>query len=567
MDRSWANVNDQAVALQADPCEESGPAFAARIIWHQNEMASLRMRRVNCVRKRRHSHSVAYDPLRDYGIIQSMAKLAYLLPMGSRDTHDSYSGSWSWCVTGSKPEAPHEAGSLDEAIARINGAGVSIEGWVVADGCLDGRDLRAALQRAGRFVHPIIGVDQGLHVLGSRARYSSALDMREKYVRAASEIRDLQQRGVAGLRQSWDLEMNILPECWAMMEGGMRVDVIRLDRAMERFLAGAANEKEESRFYALKDLHYHMDNEGFVRPSVMSTGTITGRITTRRPNLQGASHDTIRPCLMPLADDCVFVSADYPQIEAWIAAKLSGDEAMLELLARGDLHRAVAAKAFHKAEDNISEEERGCVKQMVYGSFYGIGVKESATRLGVTVDQAEDLKKRIFAQCPKLARWLKEESEKAREDQSEFVELASGRLRTLTRGKEHYWDRMTARINGRIQGACADMLKASLLAIGPEVRALGGRVVLPVHDEIFCEAPRGREGEVRAHLLEAMRRAAEQQMGISIHAKACIGENFALETPEQVARGRAPRRAEIEKGEAGRIEQDLRKNRRQPPGR
>jgi hypothetical protein len=478
-----------------------------------------------------------------------MAKLAYLIPMGERDTHDSYQGAWSWCVTGSKPGESSEAGSLEEAIDRVYDSGVVIDGWVVGDGCLDGRDLQAALKRRGRHILPIIGVEQGMHVIGKTAKFSSAFDLREKYLKAAADIAGFQKQGFSRLRQAWDVEMRILPECWAMMEGGMRVDGDRLDRVMEQFLKGCANKKEESRFHAVKDLYYHMDDEGYVRPSVLSTGAVTGRMTTRRPNLQGASHDTIRPCLIPLAGDRVFVSADYPQIEAWIAAKLSGDEEMLTLLSKGDLHRLVAARAFKKESAEVSEEERDSVKQLVYGAFYGVGVRELATRLGVTLEQADELKKKVFAQCPRLDRWLKEERERANEDKSEWIELGSGRIRALKRGKENYWERITARVNGRIQGACADILKAALIDAGPGIRELGGRVVLPVHDEIFCEAPRGREVEVQAHLLEAMRKASEQQIGIPVRAKAKVGENFALETAEQMARGRVSSPTVIEKGE------------------
>jgi hypothetical protein len=108
---------------------------------------------------------------------------------------------------------------------------------------------------------------------------------------------------------------------------------------------------------------------------------------------------------------------------------------------------------------------------------------------------------------------------------------------------------MTARINGRIQGACADILKSALVVVGPKIREMGGRVVLPVHDEIFCEAPRTKVKEVQECLLKAMSAAAEKQIGVAVKAKASIGENFALESAEQVSRGRVANPVLMGKGE------------------
>lgn len=478
-----------------------------------------------------------------------MAKIAYLMPKGERDSHDQHHGTWTWCMTDEKQGLEHPVATLDEAIQQVEATGEQIQGWIVAEGCLDGRDLRNAFNRRGMQVPYIHGALQGLHVVGMQAQYTTAYEMREQYLKAAAVVSRSQERGEGKLRKAWDLEMKTIRECWAMMDSGMRVDVERLDRMMEQFLNGCANKKEEARFYAVKDLYDHMNDEGVVHPTVLSVGTVTGRITTRKPNIQGASHDTIRPCLMPISSDSVFISADYPQIEAWIAAKLAGDDVMLDLLNQGDLHRAVASKVFKKAENSVSQQERDTVKQVVYGVFYGIGAKESAARLGVSVDEAESLKKRILAQCPNFAKWVRDERELAIQDQDEYVELASGRRRWLKPGKENYWDRMTARINGRIQGACADILKSALVVVGPKIREMGGRVVLPVHDEIFCEAPRTKVKEVQECLLKAMSAAAEKQIGVAVKAKASIGENFALESTEQVAQGRVANPVLMRKGE------------------
>ncbi|HSR43224.1 MAG TPA: DNA polymerase I, partial [Longimicrobiales bacterium] len=90
---------------------------------------------------------------------------------------------------------------------------------------------------------------------------------------------------------------------------------------------------------------------GRIHTSFNQTVAATGRLSSSDPNLQNIPIRTelgreIRKGFVP-ADGCVFLGADYSQIELRVLAHFSGDEAFVEAFRKGiDVHRQTASVIF-----------------------------------------------------------------------------------------------------------------------------------------------------------------------------------------------------------------------------
>ena len=86
-------------------------------------------------------------------------------------------------------------------------------------------------------------------------------------------------------------------------------------------------------------------------------GTVTGRLSSIKPNLQNIPRDTtaadIKKMFVPPPGQ-LLVEVDYGQAELRIAAELSGDEAMIDIFKRNyNIHVATACKMFKANYEDV----------------------------------------------------------------------------------------------------------------------------------------------------------------------------------------------------------------------
>lgn len=105
-------------------------------------------------------------------------------------------------------------------------------------------------------------------------------------------------------------------------------------------------------------------------PSFNITGTITGRLSCSKPNLQNIKKKSVdqfspRSLFVPEKNETL-VSIDYQQQEIRMLAVLSQDPNLLELVNLGiDMHSAVGCKMWDKPE--LTKEERDVFKNLHFG--------------------------------------------------------------------------------------------------------------------------------------------------------------------------------------------------------
>lgn len=252
---------------------------------------------------------------------------------------------------------------------------------------------------------------------------------------------------------------------------------------------------------------------GKVHTNYNQTVTATGRISSSAPNLQNIpvrddEGREIRRAFIADPGD-LFLSADYSQIELRLMADFSGDPIMTEAFREGlDIHSITAAKIYHKAEDEVTGNERRSAKTANFGILYGISPFGLSTRLGIPRSEAKEIIDNYYSTFPTVHKYQSDAVEYAREHG--YVETRMGRRRMLPdiNSKNPTVRGFAERnaMNAPLQGTAADVIKLAMIRIFREMKERGmkSRMIMQIHDELnFNVVPEE---------LPAMQELVERQM-------------------------------------------------------
>jgi len=272
---------------------------------------------------------------------------------------------------------------------------------------------------------------------------------------------------------------------------------------------------------------------GHIHTSFNQTVAATGRLSSSDPNLQnipvrGEDGKEIRRAFIP-DDGCLFLSADYSQIELRVMAHLSGDEHMIAAFREGrDIHAATAAKVYKESIENVSRDQRTKAKRANFGIIYGISVFGLSERLNISRDEAKQLIDGYFATFPRVHEYMEETKQQAR--QQGYAETLFHRRRYLP---DINSGNATVRglaernaINAPIQGTAADIIKVAMIRIFERFRREGirSKMILQVHDELnFSVLPEEKE-LVERIVVEEMQNACS--LHVPLIADAGWGSNW-----------------------------------------
>ena len=241
-----------------------------------------------------------------------------------------------------------------------------------------------------------------------------------------------------------------------------------------------------------------VDDQGRIHTDFVQTGTATGRLSCRDPNLQNIpvrneAGRRIRSAFTA-PEGKVLISADYSQIELVVLAHLSGDKNMSQSFIDGtDVHKATAALIYGVAPDAVTPEMRRTAKTINFGVIYGMSAFRLARDLGISRTQASQFIENYFAQYSSVDSFIKETIKKAEENG--WVETLFGRRRPImninSRNKLEKAAAERIAVNTPVQGSAADIVKTAMLAVSDALTASASpaRLLLQVHDELIFECP------------------------------------------------------------------------------
>jgi DNA polymerase-1 len=239
---------------------------------------------------------------------------------------------------------------------------------------------------------------------------------------------------------------------------------------------------------------------GRVHTNFHQTGTATGRLSSKDPNLQNipikeAEGRRIRDAFIP-SKGKIFLSADYSQIELVILAHLSGDPGLREAFIKGtDVHSMTASLIFGVDADDVMPYQRRIAKTINFGVMYGMSAFRLARELGIARHEASRFIESYFNRYSKIQEFINKTVAGA--EASGGVKTIFGRERPIpainSRNKTEKMGAERVAVNTPIQGSAADIVKLAMLRIETRIREkkLASRLILQVHDELIFEVPAG----------------------------------------------------------------------------
>jgi DNA polymerase-1 len=272
---------------------------------------------------------------------------------------------------------------------------------------------------------------------------------------------------------------------------------------------------------------------GRIHTSFNQTGAATGRLSSSDPNLQNIPvrfprGEAIRAGFVP-GEGCLFLAADYSQIELRLMAHLSGDPAFIEAFQRGDdIHRDTAAIIFAVPVAQVTGEMRARAKTINFGTIYGQGAFALARQLGISQDEAKAFITQYFQRFAGVRTFLDRQVEIAREQG--YVETLLGRRRYISDLRDKNFNlrafaERTAQ-NTPLQGSAADLIKVAMRRIHDALREekFRTRMLLQVHDELVFEAPEAEVERVTPLIRRLMEGAAELRVPLVVDIG--VGKNW-----------------------------------------
>lgn len=271
------------------------------------------------------------------------------------------------------------------------------------------------------------------------------------------------------------------------------------------------------------------DAKSRIHTSFVQTGTATGRLSSKNPNLQNIPTRTplgakIRQAFVT-GKGKKLIGIDYSQIELRLLAHYSQDSVLVDAFKNDkDIHLQTAIVLFGEEE---AASKRAVAKTVNFGLLYGMGPKKLSDTLGITTKEAKEIIEKYFESFPTVRTYFRSIVDTSKEQG--FVETLLKRRR--------YFDYENATpmfraaferesVNSVFQGSAADLIKLSMNKIHSVIleEQLNATMLLQIHDELIFEVDADEADALGDNFREIM----ENIMVLNIPLKASlnIGDNW-----------------------------------------
>ena len=257
-----------------------------------------------------------------------------------------------------------------------------------------------------------------------------------------------------------------------------------------------------------------------IHTSFLHTGTATGRLSSKNPNLQNIpvkseAGSQIRSAFIP-KDGYTLVGIDYSQIELRLLAHFSKDEALVDAFNNNlDIHYQTAVKIFG---EEAAKEKRSIAKSINFGLLYGMGSKKLGDTLGISSKEAKIYIESYFKAFKSVKDYLKSIEESAH---------VNGYIKTLLNRKRLFnFESANAMlkaaylreaVNTMFQGSAADLIKLSMVKIHKKYKNNDNmRMLLQIHDELIFEVKEDIADEIIIDLKEIMENIYELNVPLKV---------------------------------------------------
>ncbi|MDO9208241.1 MAG: DNA polymerase, partial [Sulfuricurvum sp.] len=256
------------------------------------------------------------------------------------------------------------------------------------------------------------------------------------------------------------------------------------------------------------------DRSSRIYTSFVQTGTATGRLSSKNPNLQNIPVKTalgmrIREAFVAPKGKKL-IGIDYSQIELRLLAHFSEDSVLVNAFNEGqDIHMQTAIALFGEEQ---APSKRNIAKTVNFGLLYGMGQKKLSDTLGITTKEAKEIIERYFETFSNVKEYFSSIVEQAKE--LGYVETLLHRRRYFDFGAatpmlKAAYERES--VNTVFQGSASDLIKLSMNKINRMIHTEGlrAKMLLQIHDELIFEVDEDKAEEYAVRFVDAMEHILE----------------------------------------------------------
>ncbi|KAL7574516.1 hypothetical protein ACA910_015872 [Epithemia clementina (nom. ined.)] len=269
----------------------------------------------------------------------------------------------------------------------------------------------------------------------------------------------------------------------------------------------------------------------------LNLNTETGRLSSRRPNLQNQpalekDKYKIRKAFQSSPGNNLIV-ADYGQLELRIMASMTECKSMVKaFMAGGDFHSRTALDMFDYIKEKVDAgevllewdysqgkppkpllkdeyaSERRKAKTLNFSIAYGKTAHGLSIDWGVSHKEAQEIVNKWYAARQEVEKWQMNTKKRAREQG--YTRTLMGRYRHFPNHENRDWRSIgaveRASINTPIQGGAADVVMMAMIKINEsqKLKDLGWILLLQIHDEVILEGPEETANEAFDEVVQCM---------------------------------------------------------------
>lgn len=271
------------------------------------------------------------------------------------------------------------------------------------------------------------------------------------------------------------------------------------------------------------------DKNNLIHTTFVQTGTATGRLSCKDPNLQNIpvrneQGRRIRSSFTSKANT-VFISADYSQIELVVMAHLSKDPNMTKAFTEGtDIHKATASLIYKVSPDQVTSDMRRLAKTINFGVIYGMSAFRLSNELNISRTQAQEFIANYFTEYSAIQNFISQTISEAHTNRR--VSTIFGRSRFIpTINNPNKTEQAAAErvaVNTPIQGSAADIVKMAMLKVtqGLKENNLDAKLLLQVHDELIFECK--DDNETIEKTIKVIKECMENAVKLSVPLRVSI---------------------------------------------
>ena len=271
------------------------------------------------------------------------------------------------------------------------------------------------------------------------------------------------------------------------------------------------------------------DSDSRIYTSFGQTGTATGRLSSRDPNLQNipvrsALGRSVREAFVA-KEGYKLVSIDYSQIELRLLAHFSKDAALMTAFNEGvDIHLATSTILFGEEK---AKEKRSFAKSVNFGLLYGMGPKKLSDELSIATSEAKEIITNYFASFPTVKSFLEGIQERVKIDG--YVETILKRRRIFDYEAANGMQKaayMRESVNTVFQGSAADLIKLSMNQIDTMIQEekLDAFMLLQIHDELIFEVKEEKVDEMSKRFVHIMENVLELE--VPLECSVSVGDSW-----------------------------------------